>query len=127
MSKLSHSGLHDRIAAVERRLERRRSRLLDDARESASAAGRTATKVVPVAAALGAGLLALYLTRRHASLARPSRFSAFRARYADPPRRAVRWAQLAGILGSVVRIGASPQLRALIQGYRAARARERRR
>lgn len=123
MSKLSHAALHDRIAWVERRLERRRSRLLDTARESAAAASRTATKFLPIAAALGAGLVALYFTRRRRPL--PRSYSAYRARYADPvPRRAVRWASLAGILGSVVRIATSPQLRALWYGYR--RAKERR-
>lgn len=121
MSKLSHAALHDRIAWVERRLARRRSRLLDTARESAAAASRTATKFLPLAAALGAGLVALYFTRRRSH---PRSYSAYRARYVDPPpRRAVRWASLAGILGSVVRIATSPQLRALWYGYRRARDR----
>lgn len=121
MSKLSHSALHDRIAIVERRLERRRARLLDDARESRSAASQTATKLLPIAAALGAGLLALYFTHRRS---RPrSSYSAYRAQYADPPRRGVRWAQLVGIVGSAVRIGSSPQVRAFWHGFRRARQR----
>lgn len=120
MSKLSHSALHDRIAAVEQRLERRRARLLDDARESTAAAAQTATKVVPIAAAVGAGLLALYFTRRHS---RPRSYGAYRAQYADPPRRGVRWAQLVGIVGSAVRIGTSPQVRAFWHGFRRARQR----
>jgi hypothetical protein len=122
MTKLSHSELHDRIAAVERRLERRRARLLDDARESTAAASQTATKVLPLAAALGAGLLALYFTRRRST---PRSYSAYRARYADPPRRGVRWAQLVGIIGSAVRIGTSPQVRAFWHGFRRARQRSR--
>lgn len=122
MTKLSHSALHDRIAAVERRLERRRARLLEDARESTAAASQTATKVVPIAAALGAGLLALYFTRRRS---RPRSYSAYRAQYVDPPRRGVRWAQIVGILGSAVRIGTSPQVRAFWHGFRRARQRRR--
>ncbi len=122
MNKLSHSELHERIAAVERRLERRRARLLEDARESAVAASHTATKVVPIAAALGAGLVALYFTRRRST---PRTYSAFRAQHADPPRRGLRWAQLVGIIGSAVRIGTSPQVRAFWHGYRRARQRRR--
>jgi len=124
MSKLSHAALHDRIALVERRLERRRARMLEDAIETASATRQTATKFVPLAAALGAGFVALYLMRRRSTPV--PRYSAYRAQYNNPPpRRAVRWAQLVGILGSAVRIGTSPQLRAFWHGYR--RARERRR
>ncbi len=122
MNMLSHSDLHARIAKVERRLERRRARLLADVRESTSAASHTATKLVPVAAALGAGLIALYFTRRHS---KPPTYSAYRTQYVDPPRRGVRWAQIAGIVGSAIRIGTSPQVRAFWHGFR--RARERRR
>jgi len=122
MNKLSHSDLHDRIAAVERRLERRRARLLDDARESTSAARQTATKVVPVAAALGAGLLALYFTRRRSNA---RSYSAYRAQHVNPPRRGLRWAQIVGIIGSAVRIGTSPQARAFWHGFRRARQRRR--
>lgn len=122
MSKLSPSELHARIANVERRLERRRARLLADFRETSAAGSQTAMKLVPVAAALGAGLLALYFTRRR-SKARA--YSAYRAQSIDPPRRGLRWAQLVGIAGSLVRIGTSPQVRAFWHGYR--RARERRR
>lgn len=122
MTKLSHSELHDQIAAVERRLERRRARLLEDARESTAAASHAATKVVPFAAALGAGLIALYFTRRR-SKARSH--GAYRARYADQPRRGLRWAQLVGIIGSAIRIGTSPQVRAFWHGFRRARQRRR--
>jgi hypothetical protein len=123
MSKLSHAALHARIALVERRLQRRRARMLEDAIETASAARQTATKFVPIGAALGAGLLALYLMRGRSNT---PRYSAYRAQYQNPPaRRAVRWAQLVGVIGSAIRIGTSPQLRAFWHGYR--RARERRR
>ena len=126
MNKLSHAALHDRIALVERRLERRRVRMLEDASETASAARQSATKFVPLAAALGAGLVALYLMRRRSSPPTPS-YSAYRTQYHNPPpRRSVRWAQIVGILGSVVRIGTSPQLRAFWHGYRRARERRRR-
>jgi hypothetical protein len=128
MNKASHPDISDRIAAVERRLERRRVRLLDDLRETKDAASRSATKVVPIAAALGAGLVALYFTRRATSHRPPPTYSEYRRhvdRYEDPPRRGLRWAQVAGILGTAIRIGASPQARAFWHGYQ--RARERRR
>ena len=123
MSKLSHSALHDRIALVERRLERRRVRMLEDASETASAARQSATKFVPLAAALGAGLVAFYFMSRRVA---PPSYSAYRAQYHNPPpRRSVRWAQLIGIIGSAVRIGTSPQVRAFWHGYRRARQRRR--
>jgi hypothetical protein len=123
MNKLSHATLHDRIATVERRLERRRARLLEDASETASAARQSATTLVPIAAALGAGLVALYWMRRRSV----PRYSAYRAQYAPPPtRRAVRWAQLIGIIGSAFRIGTSPQVRAFWHGFQRARQRRRR-
>lgn len=127
MSKPSHSSLHDRIAAVERRLERRRTRLLDDAKASTSAASQAATKAVPVAVALGAGILAFYLMKRRATPPPPpprfSDYRAFREHYADPPRRGLRWAQLVGLVGTAVRVGSSPQLRAFWHGYQRARQR----
>lgn len=126
MSKSSHSSLHGRIAAVERRLERRRTRLFDEARESTSAASQAATKVVPVAAAVGAGLVALYLMKRRSAPLPPPRYSdyrAFREHYAEPPRRGLRWAQVLGLVGTAVRIGNSPQLRAFWHGYQRARQR----
>ena len=128
MSKASRFDISDRIASVERRLERRRTRLLDDLRESKEAASESATKVVPIAAALGAGLVALYFTRRRMSSRPPPSYSEYRRhvdRYEDPPRRGLRWGRIAGILGTAIRIGASPQVRAFWHGYQ--RARERRR
>jgi len=125
MSK-SHTSLHGRIAAVERRLERRRTRLFDDASESTFAASQTATKVVPVAAAVGAGLVALYLMKRRSAPLPPPRYSdyrAFREQYADPSRRGLRWAQILGLVGTAVRIGSSPQLRAFWHGFQRARQR----
>jgi len=116
--KLDRSELTDRIATVERRLENRRARLLEDARESAHAASDAASKVLPIAAAAGAGLLAFYLIRGRRSSAR----RAYR-RYDDwdgaaTPRRRVRWASIAGLLGTAVRIGTSPQFRAIVQNLR---------
>jgi hypothetical protein len=126
MSNPTHGALHDRIAAVERRLERRRARLLDNASESTVAAGQAATKVVPVAAALGAGLLALYLMKRRTTPPPPPSYSDyrhFRSSYADQSRRGLRWAQLFGLLGTAYRVGTSPQLRAFWHGFQRARQR----
>ena len=123
--KAHHPDISARIASVERRLERRRTRLLDDFRESTGAASQAATKVVPVAAALGAGIVALYLTRKFtARRPPPPTYSEYRARYGEPQRRGLRWGQLAGVVATAFRIGTSPQFRAFWQGYR--RARERR-
>ena len=127
MSKSSHAGLHGRIAAVERRLERRRTRLFDDASESTFAASQAATKVVPVAAAVGAGLVALYLMKRRATPPPPPRYSEYRAFRehldADSSRRGLRWAQILGLVGTAVRVGSSPQLRAFWHGFQRARQR----
>jgi hypothetical protein len=126
MTKASHS-LSGRIAAVERRLERRRTRLFDNASESTLAASQAATKVVPVAAAAAAGLAALYLMKRRATTPPPpprySDYRAFREQYADPSRRGLRWAQVLGLIGTAVRIGSSPQLRAFWHGFQRARQR----
>lgn len=118
--KPSHAELHDRIASVERRLENRRARFLEDARESTQAAGHAATKVIPIAAAAGAGLLAFYLLKGRRSSRRHARYAYDYDgddRRADQ-RRGVRWASIAGILGTAIRIGTSPQLRAIIDNLR---------
>lgn len=120
MSKLSYPDLSERIKRVEQRLERRRTRLLGDARETADAATEIATKLLPVAAAVGAGLAALWLVRKRAA---PPRFAAFRPRQEAPVRRGVRWAQIAGILGTALRIGTSPQARSLWHNLRSRRRR----
>lgn len=112
MTKLSHSDLHDRIALLERRLERRRARLLDHTHEAAAAASHAATYVLPVVAALGAGLVAMWITRRR----RPHASS--RA----TTRRGLRWGSIAGIVGSAVRIGTSPQARAVYGALRRRRS-----
>jgi hypothetical protein len=117
-SKPSHAELHDRIASVERRLEHRRARLLDDARESAQAASSAATKVIPIAAAAGAGLLALYLTRRRPAAQRYARYAYDDFDRGVDQRRRVRWASLAGIVGTAIRIATSPQVRAILQQLR---------
>ena len=120
MSELKHADLNDRIARLEQRLERRRARLLADAGETVDAATDTAAKVLPVAAAVGAGLAALWLVRKRTA---PRTFAAYRAPETAVHRRRVRWAQLAGILGSAIRIGTSPQARSLWHNLRARRRR----
>jgi hypothetical protein len=122
-TKPSHSEFHDRIASVERRLERRRARLLDDVRESTDAAGQAATKLVPIAAALGAGLLAMYLTRRRTHKPRYLRYDDERYVPESDQRRGVRWASLAGLVGTIIRVATSPQFRAIVQNFRERRAR----
>jgi hypothetical protein len=114
----NHAELHERIAAVERRLEHRRARLIEDARESTHAASQAATKVIPIAAALGAGLVALYLTRRRSPSARYPRNDYDTYDRSAGTRRGVRWASIAGIIGTAIRIGTSPQVRAIIQHLR---------
>jgi hypothetical protein len=117
----SHTALHARIASVERRLENRRTRLLEDAQEAGSAASQTASRVLPLAAALGAGALALYLTRRRTH--RPA-YAAFADAGPDATtRRGVRWASILGILGTVLRIATSPQLRAILHNLNERRRR----
>ena len=120
MNQVKHPDLSDRIARVERRLERRRTRFLNDASETVDAAAETATKVLPVVAAVGAGLAALWLVRRRSG---PQTYNAYRAQHAAPARRGLRWAQIAGILGTAVRIGTSPQARSLWHNLRARRNR----
>lgn len=120
MNVLKDADLNDRIARVEQRLERRRTRFLSDASETMDAATDTATRVLPIVAAVGAGLAALWLVRRRSA---PRTYRAYRAMQTEPARRRVRWAQLAGILGSAIRIGTSPQARSLWHNFRARRRR----
>lgn len=120
MSDVKHFDLNDRISRVEQRLERRRARLLSDASEAVDAATDATAKVLPIAAAVGAGLAALWLVRRRSA---PRTYSAYRAMHAEPARRRVRWAQIAGILGSAIRIGTSPQARSLWHNLQARRRR----
>lgn len=109
MSSLSHTQISDRIAALERRLENRRVRLKEDSREAADAASYTAARILPVAAAVGAGLLAWWMTRR--------RRQVFVPRGTEEARRGLRWASIAGIVGSAIRIGTSPQARILWRAF----------
>jgi hypothetical protein len=120
VNELKHADLNDRIARVEQRLERRRARLLADAGETVDAATDTAAKMLPLAAAVGAGLAALWLVRKRSA---PRTLGTFRPHEPDPQRRRVRWAQIAGILGSAIRIGTSPQARSLWHNLRARRRR----
>jgi hypothetical protein len=122
MNQVAKPNLSDRITRVEQRLERRRARFLADAGEAVDAVADTSTKVLPVVAALGAGLAALWLLRRRST---PRTYSAWRAQQQAAPaaRRGLRWAQIAGILGSAIRIGTSPQARSLWHNLRARRTR----
>jgi hypothetical protein len=120
MNQAKHPDLSDRIARVEQRLERRRARFLNDASETVDAAADTATKLLPIAAAVGAALAAMWLVRRRSG---PRTYNAYRAEQGAPVRRGLRWAQIAGILGSAIRIGTSPQARSLWHNLRARRSR----
>ncbi|HVE48236.1 MAG TPA: hypothetical protein VNG69_01305 [Casimicrobiaceae bacterium] len=123
-SKPSHTKLHERIASVERRLENRRTRLLDDARESALAVNDSASKMIPVAAAIGAGVVALLVARRFTPRARRLRYyEELRDARSPDPRRGVRWASLAGLAGTVFRIATSPQVRGIVRNLREGRQR----
>ena len=92
----------------------------EDDTKTVDAASDTAAKVLPVAAAVGAGLAALWLVRKRTA---PRTFAAYRPPETTAHRRRVRWAQLAGILGSAIRIGTSPQARSLWHNLRARRRR----
>lgn len=120
MSKLSHSELNDRIALLERRLDRRRARLMEDTEEATEAAKHAAVYVLPVAAAVGAGVFAMWIMRRQR---RPTqrwadRWFASRRPSEATVRRGVRWGSIAGIVGTAIRIGTSPQARALYHAVR---------
>jgi hypothetical protein len=117
MSQSIQGRISDRIAALERRLENRRARLREDASEATFAASRTARSVLPIAAAVSAGLLALWFTHRRPEP--PRRRSFYSSRIDD--RRGLRWASLAGIVGTAFRIGTSPQVRALWRAFRNSR------
>ena len=124
-TKPDRGEINDRIAVVEQRLERRRTRLLEDLRESRDAAGQAANKAVPLAAAVGAGVLAMYLMRRRESRPRAIRYADERYVPESDQRRRVRWASLAGLVGTAIRIATSPQLRAIVQNLRERRGRYR--
>lgn len=118
-TKPSHAKLHERIASVERRLENRRTRLLEDARESTLAASEAATKVIPIAAAVGAGVVALLVARRFTPKARRMRhYDELREARFPEARRGVRWASLAGLAGTAFRLATSPQLRGIVKNLR---------
>lgn len=107
MSKNDSKSLNERISEVEERLERRRAYLTEDTQEAATAASDTVARVAPIAAVVGAGLAGMWLGNRltgrrrtrHATTASP----------AAMPRRGLRWASLAGIIGTAIRLGTSPE------------------
>ena len=119
------TAINDRIHALEQRLENRRLRLREDADEAKFAVETTARSVqakarkwLPVAAAAGAGLAALWVTRRskHAELAQP--LFARGPDVAHVNRRGVRWASLLGIASTAYKFATSSQGRLLISGLR---------
>lgn len=107
--------IDERIRALEQRLENRRVRLRNDTDEAKDAALVTARKWLPIAAAAGAGLAALWLTRRSTS----SRHG-FQPSYDSAPaqRRGVRWASLLGLASTAYKLGTSPQARVLFDAIR---------
>jgi hypothetical protein len=112
------TAIKDRIQSLEQRLENRRIRLREDTDEAKVAAVVTARKWLPVAAAAGAGLAALWFTRRHVRSSR-----GFVPQYvpygeAQATRRGVRWASLLGIASTAYKFATSPQGRHLIDSVR---------
>ncbi|GIK84703.1 MAG: hypothetical protein KJ018_08220 [Burkholderiales bacterium] len=110
----------ERIRALEQRLEHRRTRLQEDAGEAREALHGTARRWLPVAAAAGAGLAALWLTRRGGRAESPRR--AWSATGAHDDRRRVRWASLLGLATTAYKLGSSPQARILLDAFRRRRA-----
>jgi hypothetical protein len=117
-----HQGpvkLGERISAIEQRLENRRLRFREDTEEAKVAASVTARKWLPVAAAAGAGLAALWLLNRRRS--GEQRRIVYEPRVVDEDygkRRGVRWASLLGIASTAYKFGTSPQGRVLIATLR---------
>lgn len=115
---MSATAINDRIHALEQRLENRRLRLREDTDEAKVAVQTTARKWLPVAAAAGAGLAALWFTRRHRQHETALPFLAHGYEGAQVNRRGVRWASLLGIASTAYKFATSPQGRLLISGLR---------
>lgn len=103
------STFNERIQAIEQRLENRRTRLRVDAHEAQEAATVAARRWLPVAAAAGAGLAALWLTRRRQLASATSPLAAALA--GADGRRRVRWASLLGLASSAYKLGTHPRTR----------------
>ena len=111
MSKAGQESLSERIEQIERRLERRRHLLTEDSQEAATAASETMSRVVPIAAVFGAALAGLWVGTRVIGGRRRRPAQHQHAPSAATARRGLRWASVAGLVGSAVRIGSSPQAR----------------
>jgi hypothetical protein len=118
MSKDPSISLSDRIEQIERRLERRRSLLTEDSQEAADAASETVSRVVPIAAVIGAALAGLWVGTRFTGGRRRRRFEPAQAAPGVQARRGRRWASLLGIVGSAVRIGSSREARMVFDAIR---------
>jgi hypothetical protein len=120
----SSAAIADRIHSLEQRLENRRVRLRNDVDETKLALGTTTRRWLPVAAAAGAGLAALWLVRR--SPPQPSLLQRFTAPWQQPVepvnRRGVRWASLLGLASTAYKLGTNPHVRAFLGGLRRRRA-----
>jgi hypothetical protein len=114
----SLSAIKDRIQTLEQRLENRRVRLQEDTDEAKTAAVVTARKWLPVAAAAGAGLAALWFTRRNVRSSRGYVPQYVPYGEAQSARRGVRWASLLGIASTAYKFATSPQGRLLIDSVR---------
>ena len=123
MSKAGQESLSERIEEIERRLERRRNVLTEDSQEAATAASETFSRVVPIAAVVGAALAGLWVGSRVTGGRRRRREVQQVSPSTATTRRGLRWASLAGLLGSAVRIGSSPQARMVWNAVRRRRDR----
>jgi hypothetical protein len=65
----------------------------------------------------------MYLTRRRMPRSRYQPYDAYAYVPESDQRRRVRWASLAGIVGTVIRIATSPQFRAIVHNFRERRQR----
>lgn len=112
-------SIAERIKSIEQRLENRRVRLRNDVDETKFAVSSATRRWLPVAAAAGAGVAALWLVRR--SPPRPSMLDRMTApidRREANQRRGVRWASLLGIASTAYKLGTSPQARVVLAALR---------
>ncbi len=117
-SDTTQSPIGERIQALEQRLEHRRQRWREDTDEAKVAAQLAARKWLPVAAAAGAGIAALWWTRRGRNGRGTLQYvtAGDAARLAQ--RRGVRWASLLGIASTAYKFATSPQGRLLADAVR---------
>lgn len=118
MSSAATQSIRERIRVLEQRLENRRVRLREDTDEAKSAAQSTLRSWLPVVAAAGAGLVALWLTRRSGPARTLARVTSVPFAPRETERRRVRWASLLGLATSAYKLGASPQAGILLDAFR---------